>query len=59
MSKVVVKKIGGFASNATPEIHEQTELGKYFSEGTRPICRDDIFEIKSHLGTMEFMIIYT
>lgn len=49
---MVVKKIGGIASTATPENHEQSELAKYFSEGFRPICRDDLFEIKTQIGTM-------
>lgn len=43
LSRVVVKKIGGYASTATPENHEQKGLGQYFEEGCRPICRDDVF----------------
>lgn len=43
LAKVVVGKIGGFASTATPEKHEQNTLIHYFSESYRPICRDDIF----------------
>ena len=57
--RVVVKKIGGLAPKATPQNHEQNELTKYFSEGFRPICRDDLFEIKTQLGTMQFMITCT
>lgn len=59
LKKVVVKKIGGYAPKATPENHEQNGLVKYFAAGFRPICRDDLFEIKTQLGTMEFMITCT
>ena len=49
-------KIGGNASTATPEKHEQNTLIEYFSDSYRPICQDDIFEVKTNLGTMEFFI---
>jgi hypothetical protein len=52
LSKVVVGKIGGCASTATPEKHEQNTLIQYFSDSYRPICRDDIFEVKTPFGTM-------
>ena len=56
MTRVVVGKIGGNASTATPEKHEQNTLIEYFSDSYRPICQDDIFEVKTNLGTMEFFI---
>lgn len=56
---MVVKKIGGSASSATPENHEQMTLVEYFENSYRPVCRDDIFEVKSSIGLMEFMITHT
>ncbi len=58
-SKIVLRKIGGFAPYATPENHEQNSLTEYFSNGYRPVCKNDLFEIKNQLGTMEFMITWS